>query len=253
MIQIRKGNILPKLAIEGPLQADTHKKEYDNYPAEYSSGKMKFKITDAYKTDEIKDELIKLQHNKCCFSEAKLLGDYGDVEHFRPKGRIDEYPAGKQFYPGYYWLAYDWSNLFLCKQIINVSFKRNYFPLLDESKRNHSHHDCNSEDPVIIDPCAEDPRNHIQFYLDEPIHITKKGEICIKLLGLRHSHFEEARRKYFQILQRIKDVVDIAVSKGVDINDPMLNGPLLTLREAIQPDAQFSSMAIDLLQGWPHL
>src|SRR5437773_1131234 len=65
-----------------------------------------------------KDVLIAASNNKCAYCETKIGGvdQPGDVEHFRPKGRIiDE--SGKPVmikddegndipHPGYYWLAY---------------------------------------------------------------------------------------------------------------------------------------------------
>ena len=75
---------------------------------------------------------------------------YGDVEHYRPKAgyRQDaEDPLGR---PGYYWLAYEWSNLLFCCQICNQRFKRNLFPLVDPARRAETHHDdLSSEQPLF--------------------------------------------------------------------------------------------------------
>ena len=58
---------------------------------------------------------------KCAYCESQISADQpGDVEHFRPKGRVmgeDGKPVliklgNKEVpHPGYYWLAYDWRNL----------------------------------------------------------------------------------------------------------------------------------------------
>ncbi|MEJ7683243.1 MAG: hypothetical protein WKG06_36375 [Segetibacter sp.] len=190
---------------------------------------------------------------KCCFSEAKFTGDFPHVEHFRPKGRVDIIGSKTQLFPGYYWLAYGWSNLFLCKELINCSYKRNFFPLADESKRNRSHHDTNIEDNLIIDPSLENPREHIKFHNEEPTPITVKGRFNINFLGLRHASFVEDRRKRFAELQGLKNLVDIGVAYGYSLDDPLLSGSIATLRAAVEPDSEFSSMAIDLLQDWHHL
>jgi uncharacterized protein (TIGR02646 family) len=49
---------------------------------------------------------------KCAYCEVQFVLDQtGDVEHFRPKaGVVDEHDQ-RVDHPGYYWLAYEWSNL----------------------------------------------------------------------------------------------------------------------------------------------
>ena len=63
----------------------------------------------------------------------------------------------------------------------------------------------------------------------------------------------EARSKRFAELAGLKEQVDIAVAMGIDVAHPMLAANLRILRQAVRPEAEFSSMAIDLLTGWPHL
>src|SRR5215468_8122036 len=81
--------------------------------------KIKFK-DDFYKRYMV--YLNRLFRNKCAYCEEKLSGQPGDVEHFRPKGRVCDATFRQVFidhprwgrniaHPGYYWLAYDWDNL----------------------------------------------------------------------------------------------------------------------------------------------
>jgi uncharacterized protein (TIGR02646 family) len=258
MIQIIKGNAPEDLITSGSRDLEILESAFDEHQDDFINATRKFAkedITGTYKLASVKESLNEQQHSKCCFSEAKFEGDFRHVEHFRPKLRVDEWPSGVHTYPGYYWLAYAWSNLFLCKQLINVSYKKNFFPLLEGSIRNWNHHDANIEIPLLIDPSIENPRDYIRFHYDEPImhNDSERGRLNIILLGLRHPDFEEGRRKTLQILQRMKDVVDIAIAEGLDINHPILAGPLITLRESMLPEAEYSSMAIDFLSGWPHI
>jgi len=46
-------------------------------------------------------------HDKCWYVECRNLGTDDDMDHFRPKGGVKEDPA----HPGYYWLAFEWTNL----------------------------------------------------------------------------------------------------------------------------------------------
>ncbi len=255
MIEIKKGDSPPNLAATHLKKSEEMKEAYDKNPDNYINQIDKFNFGSAYNTTEVRTALIERQHNKCCFSEARFVGDYSDVEHFRPKGRVDEYPTNVSSYPGYYWIAYEWANLYLCKTRPNTSQKRNYFPLYKDDERNRSHNDSFTESPKLIDPGKEDPRKFIRFHLDEPISIDDddRGKFNIDFFDLRHSEFEEGRRTKLKFLTQIKKLIDKALSLGTPIDDPEIVESLDLLRYAMSPEAEFSSMAIDFLSGWPPL
>ena len=247
MIRIDKGVAPPSLVQSRNRIVARFEAQYDNDP------NQPFVITHQYASQPVKNRLKDRQYDKCCFSEAKFNGDYPDVEHFRPKGRVDILGTKTVLYPGYYWLAYDWSNLFYCKGIVNCTYKRNFFPLYDEAHRNRSHHDNHIEAPMIIDPSAEDPRLHIGFHEDEIRPLTEKGRFNIEFLGLRDPTFVAGRNRLFKLLKLMKTTVEGMITNGYPANHPNVAELIDTLREAVQPDAEFSSMATDLLQGWPHM
>jgi len=253
MIQINKDNAPNRLEEKRKELTDQLKKEFDLQSEMYLSGKETFKFNEAYKADEIKEALIECQSNKCCFTEAKFCGDYSNVEHFRPKGRVDPYPEGESEYPGYYWLAYEWDNLFLCKSRINSSDKRNFFPLEEDSPRNRTHHDNNDERPILINPSIEDPREHIRFHNEEPFPYngSRKGKFNIDFFQLRHPEFDNARGERLAFIRTIRDLVDEGLSNGNEVSDYF--EPINLLKETMKPDKAFSSMAIDFLKDWPPL
>jgi hypothetical protein len=60
---------------------------------------------------EIKQYLFDLSGGNCGYCETvTLVASYGDVEHYRPKKKVEEDPK----HPGYYWLAYDVTNYVPC-------------------------------------------------------------------------------------------------------------------------------------------
>ena len=251
MIQIVKGDPPAALIAKGNELTKDLCDKYDANPQDYISAKKTFEFTGDYHSDAVQRELKSCQHNKCCFSEAKFNGDYFQVEHFRPKGRVDKYPKdGTKRYPGYYWLAYEWSNLFLCKGRPNVSYKQNFFPLMPNSPVNNSHNDNNVEVPMLINPSEDNPREHIVFHLDEPKWLTERGRVTIELCGLRHPDFEESRRTKCQELLDIKDIIVLLES---DLEEPvgekldLINRFKARLEQAKEPQSEFSSMATDLL------
>jgi hypothetical protein len=116
---------------------------YDAAPARYHDGSEKFDFdAGIYAHETVKAALKECQHDKCAFCESKVSHiAYGDVEHFRPKKGYLQEDGDELQRPGYYWLAYEWTNLLFCCQICNQRHKRNLFPLTDPSQRATSHHD----------------------------------------------------------------------------------------------------------------
>src|SRR5690606_31270242 len=65
---------------------------------------------DMFNDKAVKDELKKV-FTKCAYCESNYGAVFdGDVEHFRPKGKVNEKNPQT---PGYYWLSNEWNNLFL--------------------------------------------------------------------------------------------------------------------------------------------
>lgn len=116
-----------------------------------------------YGADDVKTQILLDQHDKCAYCECLLNGDFGDVEHFRPKRGYTTPSQPKLVPPGYYWLAYEWSNLLVACSSCNRSFKRNHFALADETGRDIAHKDISAEAPLFINPTTEDPASHIVF------------------------------------------------------------------------------------------
>lgn len=253
MIRINKG-ASPKVLTRAKAKYDLKNNAlYLAAPGHYDTGGKTFLFPEAYKSKSVKKALFAAQFGKCAFSEAKFVSDDAHVEHFRPKGRVDTWPTGPSSYPGYYWLAYDWSNLFLCKSIINSSVKRNFFPLIGPVLRNRNHLDIRIETSVLINPGTENPRIHIRFEGEEIKGITTRGKQTIDLLDLRNGQLDEARRSRYRLLKGFKMAVELFFEKGIPIDHPKVAGLIETLKEARMPSAEFSSMAIDLLTGWPHI
>lgn len=106
----------------------------------------------------VKDHLIDLFHGKCAYCEAKFTATgFGDVEHYRPKGRVH----GQQG-PGYYWLAYEPSNYLPSCQICNQRAKGDNFPI--SGMRAKSKDDpLNVENPLLMNPYQDNYEDHLEF------------------------------------------------------------------------------------------
>ena len=115
MIRVQKSSNEPdKLKKDGKIEMNRHRKDYDSDPEQYRSGKRKFAINrQIYADQEVKRRLMEDQYNKCCYCESMFRStSHGDVEHFRPKQGVRQSRGNRLVYPGYYWLIYEWSNLY---------------------------------------------------------------------------------------------------------------------------------------------
>jgi uncharacterized protein (TIGR02646 family) len=254
VIRIDKPKALPKkLTTDGKIKADSHIDEYNQTPLDYQSGKKKFSFSsDIYGHGSVKDALVLAQYKKCCFCE-RLVGNDGDVEHFRPKSAYVQKKGGKLNRPGYYWLAYDWDNLYLSCSACNQRQKRNLFPLLDPQARAHEHHyDVSLEKPLFINPGTEEPSQHIGFRGEVPYGIdgSIKGKPTIESLKLDRSILNEARLKHLQMLKTLHQLIDLANTRTQDreLQDLAIKAKQ-TLQDAIADQAEFAAATRAALQN----
>ena len=212
MIRIKRPPKAPDiLQGSGRRENESNCELYDRHSDEYHSHSKTFKFkSHIYAHDSVKNVLLEAQHNKCCYCESKFRANYpGDVEHFRPKGAVQQEKSEQREYPGYYWLAYAWENLLVsCYSCNSTQNKGALFPLSDPKARARSHRDeLADERPLLIDPASEDPREHIRFRgsaceaIPERGRKSERGRETIRVLGLNRSNLEEDRRKWLDILK----------------------------------------------------
>lgn len=210
MIRVKRPSRAPRILTgRGITERNKLCREFDRAPPEYRSGRKKLGIKrSVYAAKSVKNALLKAQHGKCAFCESKVPAlAYGDVEHFRPKAGYQQTPKHKLRKPGYYWLAYEWTNLFFSCQICNQQGKKNLFPLANPSRRAISHHETlDAEEPLLIDPAKVDPEVHIGFR-DEVAFARKGrrlGKLTIQVLGLNRQQLVENRRDYLVPLKMLR-------------------------------------------------
>lgn len=171
-----------------------------------------------YKAPNVKNALDEMFHGKCGYCESKIdVVTHVDVEHFRPKGAIIIEDNEDMVYPGYYWLAMKWENLLISCPLCNREHKGNQFPLVDESLRVKSPLDNNLEEALLLNPCEDNPTDHLIFTESGEI-LTKnnsdKGETSIKIYGLYRPKLTQARAEVakeiiLKMVQIYDDLEDI--------------------------------------------
>jgi len=163
-----------------------------------------------YADSSVKASLIQIQNYKCCFCEAKISRiDDGHVEHFRPMKAFRQSQNDALERPGYYWLSYDWDNLFLACTKCNGRNKLNLFPLLEGSERATSHLINTAEEkPVFIHPSKENAELFITFKdnIRESIDDNERGRRSIKYLGLDRPLLNEHRAERLNDLRLLYEM-----------------------------------------------
>ncbi|HLP48966.1 MAG TPA: hypothetical protein VK186_13520 [Candidatus Deferrimicrobium sp.] len=207
MIKIKKSTNPPQILIQsGQDETEKNKRLFEADPTSYQNRDKNFEIKSSiFGQKTVKVQLITDQFKKCCYCEANFtVNSFGDIEHFRPKGGYVKKGENKITYPGYYWKAYDWDNLFFSCQVCNTRSKKNYFPLEDESKRAKSHHDnIDNESPLLVHPSQDDPELHIGFREEVcyPKDNSEKGKESIVAYGLNRDELLETRREYLNSMR----------------------------------------------------
>jgi uncharacterized protein (TIGR02646 family) len=242
---VRPAPIPAVLTGRGANQTTADNNAFDAHPRHYRDGRKTFELNSRiYGHTSVKKLLLDGQSGKCCYCERKILpSDFGDVEHFRPKGGVRSRSSSSLIRPGYYWLAYNWSNLLVSCGVCNTAWKMSHFPLSNERRRARFHGDAiGSETSVLVDPASEDPRDHIRYDGDSPYARTDRGQVTIEILGLRRGDLREVRKDLLDTLTLLRTAA-IRFGPG----DP--DGAAAAARLAVlaQPSSEFSSMVTDFL------
>lgn len=196
------------------------------------------------KWSKLKAHLIDIFHGKCGYCEARFTPiSFGDVEHYRPKGRVSEDKDHK----GYYWLAYNPTNYLPACQLCNGPAKRDHFPI--EGTRARSEADVlDDEKPLLIDPYKDCYEEHLEFlpstYVSPPgtpprlpadvIGKTKKGRYTISTLEIYREPIRQARQQ-----EMMAAVQAIQLAFINHILEPNWDKFIQSLQKHLSEDTQF--------------
>lgn len=174
---------------------------------------------------EVMDALQRLFHQKCAYCESPIGSlQPVDIEHFRPRlrainldGVIDPYH--------YFWLAYEWTNLFpVCSECNRNKGSR--FPITgSRAPVGTSLGELAGEGVLLLNPCEDAPETHLVFSTDGMVTSpTEQGRVSIDVYGLNRADLIAARRnEYARLVDELESPSDpnIDWSKRLaDLNDP---------------------------------
>lgn len=115
---------------------------------------------------EVRTALVHLFRNKCAYCESQFLSHSPNLEHFRPRTNARDPRRGTVDPDHYWWLFYEWENLYLVCQDCNVN-KRDQFPVAGvRAPAGATGAELLKEEPLLLDPCGDDPASHLDFLED---------------------------------------------------------------------------------------
>ncbi len=173
---------------------------------------------EVYGSQEVKKALDNIQNGMCCYCESYYeASGKGEVEHFRPKMGYQQDKSDLFHRPGYFWLGYEWSNLMYSCKNCNENYKKNFFPLKDNSKRANpgTSFSIDNEEPLLVNPYEEkEPEKHFGFSGGIEFGITEEGKKSVEYYGLDRGPLNEERAEFLEKFTALEEIYQI--HKGKD-------------------------------------
>lgn len=217
----------------------------------------------------IKVEMENLSHRKCWYTESKNPGFPNEVEHFRPKGQIND-DAGNVIH-WYWFLAFNLTNYRLSSQFPNrfnvnpatgiTGGKGDKFPLLTTALGTNRIHatninDVKNESPVLLDPCVKTDTELLVFSVEGKPVVAPHASSCdvakerVKesnlLLNLDFPTFNEEREElYVKVVKLVKRGDRHFINQSDALDDVKED-----LEEMMQADKAYSKAAESYIRGF---
>lgn len=234
----------------------------DDGPGGLTATQKRAKIIDANQRHwgRLKELLSKWSFGKCWYSEVRDLGSDYHVDHYRPKGRVRD--EGLPDRDGYWWLAFNWTNLRFAVSWVNSPHKGaggvaqgkvDHFPIKPGSQPIGSGGSTDDELPLLLDPISETDYLFIDF--DEtgnPVPtVGGWGEQRVRgttfILHLDSPRMTEARQKVWRDcerrLQRAHDALNAPADKYNTDREKTAQNWIQEVCEMLRPDAELSAVA----------
>ena len=217
---------------------------------EYYNQKVDIRLQLKYRpkyslNNQIRDLLLHSFNFKCAFCENQLSERKSiHVERFRPSinamdlnGKIEE--------DHYWWLRYEWSNLFLICRDCNQK-KSNLFPIRKKRALPYTRgYLLNNEEPFLIDPCLDYPEEHFLFDYNTGLMAsnTERGRLTIDIYGLNRQSLLQQRVKEIKniniqlsgILSKTKNKKDIQITNSCSQNVNIERNLITLFKDSTQP------------------
>jgi hypothetical protein len=209
---------------------------------------------------ELNPKLAVLRKGKCWYSESRDPTADKNVDHFRPKSRVE----GEPTHEGYWWLAFESRNYRYSSQWCNQrrvddvngtgGGKWDQFPLCPGSFRARQEgDDIDSENPALLDPIHPNDWKLLTFRPDgHPTPAKPPGTLehhrAKTSIEVYHLHCIELVKGRRALAGTIKRLVQDLETLRPKIDDPQIRALYLRrevdLLRAIHEDTEYSAAAL---------
>jgi len=202
---------------------------------------------------------------KCWYSEASLQECEGHVEHYRPKKKTSGAGAS---HAGYWWKAFDWTNLRLSHPTVNrrktdyltgrLVGKGSYFPLRHEARRAANSTEEANEEPILLDPVIPTDTRLLCFAEASGApcpRYTKEKDAWLHQraeYSIEYYHLDEAswNAKRADLMAEVKKLCEQL--EAIDVQQPgdeaAYNLKIDDIVAYISPFAEFSSACLQVVR-----
>lgn len=204
--------------------ADAASIEYFRLPVAQRR-REKFEFDDSILTDlALVNALFELFLGLCGVCESRLTRQRFAVHRWRPaEGAVSA--SGDTSAEHYYWLAYEWSNLYaLCQPCSEAKGRK--FPVQGSlAQVGAKDSDLLEELPILLDPCVDDAEQSLVYHLTgEVVARDERGWATIDIFALNRRELIEQRR----FVAEEADVMSRKILRALDRDDHLVLKDLLT-------------------------
>ena len=194
----------------------------------------------------VRKALWDMQNGRCCYCERyRDTMRESDIEHFRPKTECSDKNPSK---PAYWWLAYEWDNLFFGCRLCNQEYKKTQFPIRG-TRANSPKDDLEAEDKFLINPAEENPEEFIDYDFADPLRVMpngkapnrQRGNRTIDICKLDRVDLALQRRAIIPALQGIHRRMIVALESGNEILEKRI-GKEITAATSAKSKLEFIGM-----------
>lgn len=196
------------------------------------------------------DALTSLFFSKCAFCETAIRQPHiRNIVHFRPPSNARDFKG--VFSPEHYWwLIYEWRNLYLACARCNQS-QGTLFPVeAHRAMPNASYGRLVAERPLLIDPCIDEPSRYLRFSEEGKLNFVSeqreidRGYATINIFDLNRKELLAEREYVAFETRRLVTSINDEISRGdlyeiaSQVNEIFApTAPYLGLRRQLLADA----------------
>lgn len=196
MIKIQRSTVPAPKTLTGP-HADARRKAAIEYFARSESKRQqrRFDFTLGFAQPDLNESLRALFKDKCAYCERLVRFDKSGaafLDRFRPvSGAIGG--KGEVTVDAYWWMAFEWQNMYGCCAMCNRA-KGSRFPVAGKRLTYRDREEMTREQPLLLDPCADDPDDHLLFHDDGRVSgTTDRGRTTVEVLSLNRTELLSLR------------------------------------------------------------